>query len=78
MPYSNLGLFTPELCLCGLGLLVLIVDLTAREFALAEYFFRRPGQVLSREQILSNVWGYDFDPSTNIVDSALQGGLKLG
>ncbi len=44
------------------------VDLTAREFALAEYFFRRPGQVLSREQILSNVWGYDFDPLSNVVD----------
>ena len=44
------------------------MDLTAREFALAEYFFRRPGQVLSREQILSNVWGYDFDPLSNVVD----------
>jgi two-component system, OmpR family, response regulator len=44
------------------------IDLSAREFALAELFFRHPGQVLSREQILSNVWGYDFDPSSNIVD----------
>ena len=44
------------------------VDLSAREFALAELFFRHPGQVLSREQILSNVWGYDFDPGSNIVD----------
>ncbi|MDQ3938068.1 MAG: response regulator transcription factor, partial [Chloroflexota bacterium] len=32
-------------------------DLTAREFALAEFFFRHKGQVLSREQILSNIWG---------------------
>ena len=43
-------------------------ELSAREFALAELFFRHPGQVLSREQILSNVWDYDFDPSSNIVD----------
>jgi DNA-binding response OmpR family regulator len=44
------------------------VDLSAREFALAEMFFRHPGQVLSREQLLSNVWGFDFDPGSNIVD----------
>ncbi|WP_055566226.1 MULTISPECIES: response regulator transcription factor [Streptomyces] len=44
------------------------VDLTAREFVLLELFMRHPGQVLSREQILSHVWGYDFDPGSNIVD----------
>ncbi|MGH2679266.1 MAG: response regulator transcription factor [Actinomycetota bacterium] len=44
------------------------MDLTAREFALAETFFRHPGQVLSREQLLSNVWGYDHDPGSNVVD----------
>jgi two-component system copper resistance phosphate regulon response regulator CusR len=44
------------------------VELTAREFALAEMFFRHPGQVLSREQLLSHVWGYDYDPESNIVD----------
>jgi two-component system, OmpR family, copper resistance phosphate regulon response regulator CusR len=44
------------------------VDLSAREFALAELFFRHPGQVLSREQLLSHVWGYDFDPGSNVVD----------
>jgi DNA-binding response OmpR family regulator len=43
-------------------------DLSAREFALAEVFFRHPGQVLSREQLLSHVWGYDFDPGSNVVD----------
>ncbi|QFU93359.1 response regulator transcription factor [Amycolatopsis sp. YIM 10] len=43
-------------------------DLTAREFALLELFLRHPGQVLSREQILSHVWGYDFDPGSNVVD----------
>jgi DNA-binding response OmpR family regulator len=44
------------------------VELSAREFALAEAFFSHPGQVLSREQLLSSVWGYDFDPGSNVVD----------
>lgn len=44
------------------------VDLSAREFALAEEFLRHPGQVLSREQLLSRVWGFNFDPSSNVVD----------
>ena len=43
-------------------------ELSAREFTLAEAFFRSPGQVLSREQLLSAVWGYDYDPGSNIVD----------
>lgn len=44
------------------------LDLSAREFALAEQFVRNPGQVLSREQLLSRVWGLDFDPGSNVVD----------
>ncbi len=44
------------------------VELTAKEFALLETFLRHPGQVLSREQLLSHVWGYDFDPGSNVVD----------
>lgn len=44
------------------------VELSAREFILAETFLRHPGQVLSREQLLSSVWGYDYDPNSNIVD----------
>ncbi|MBA2464413.1 MAG: response regulator transcription factor [Nocardioidaceae bacterium] len=43
------------------------VDLSAREFRLAE-IFRNAGQVLSREQLLDHVWGYDFDPGSNVVD----------
>ncbi|MFP5309562.1 MAG: response regulator transcription factor [Actinomycetes bacterium] len=43
-------------------------DLTTREFALAELFFRHPGQVLTREQILDHVWGFDHDPGSNVVD----------
>ncbi len=44
------------------------VDLSAREFALIEEFLRHPDQVLSREQLLSRVWGLDFDPGSNVVD----------
>lgn len=44
------------------------IDLSSREFALAETFMRNPGQVLSREQLLSNVWGYDFETQSNVVD----------
>ena len=44
------------------------VDLTAREFALFEMFVRHVDQVLSREQLLSHVWGYSFDPTTNLVN----------
>ena len=43
-------------------------DLTSREFALLEFFLRHQGQVLTRSQILNGVWGYDFDPQTNVVD----------
>jgi len=44
------------------------VDLTAREFSMLETFMRHPDQVLSREQLLSMVWGYDFDPGSNVVE----------
>jgi DNA-binding response OmpR family regulator len=44
------------------------VDLTAREFTMLEVLIRHPGQVLSREQLLSHVWGYDYDPGSNVVD----------
>ncbi|HET6627325.1 MAG TPA: response regulator transcription factor [Nocardioidaceae bacterium] len=44
------------------------VDLSAREFRLAEIFMRNADRVLSREQLLSHVWGYDFDPGSNVVD----------
>ena len=44
------------------------VDLTAREFALLETLIRHADNVLSREQLLSHVWGYSFDPTTNLVN----------
>jgi DNA-binding response OmpR family regulator len=44
------------------------VELTAREYAMLEVLMRHPGEVLSREQLLSHVWGYDHDPGSNVVD----------
>lgn len=46
--------------------------LTPREFSLLEYLMRSPGRVLTRTQILEHVWGYDFDPQTNLVDVYIQ------
>lgn len=43
-------------------------DLTSREFALLEFLMRHEGQVLTRSQILGSVWGYGFDPQSNVVD----------
>ena len=48
------------------------VDLTGREFNLIEYLMRSPGRVFTRTQILEHVWGYDFDPSTNVIDVCVQ------
>ena len=44
------------------------VKLTAREFELLAYLMRHPDQVLSREQILNAVWGFDFDPGTKVLE----------
>jgi len=44
------------------------LDLTRREFELLEAFVRHPGIVLSRGQLLEQVWGYDFEVDTNVVD----------
>jgi len=48
------------------------VELTSREFNLMEYLMRAPGRVYTRTQILEHVWGYDFDPQTNMVDVCIQ------
>ncbi|MEJ7876006.1 MAG: response regulator transcription factor [Solirubrobacterales bacterium] len=45
-----------------------VVPLTAREFTMLETFMRHRDQVLSKEQLLSHVWGYDFDPGSNVVE----------
>jgi DNA-binding response OmpR family regulator len=44
------------------------IDLQPREFALLEYLMRNAGRVVSKAMILEHVWGYDFDPLTNVVD----------
>lgn len=44
------------------------IELTAREFSLLELLMRSPNRVFSRTQLLEHVWGYDFDPETNLVD----------
>jgi two-component system OmpR family response regulator len=44
------------------------IELRPREFSLLEYLMRNPAKVLSKTMILSHVWGYNFDPSTNVVD----------
>ena len=45
------------------------IELTPREYALLEYFLRHPGQVLTRTQIIENVWRYDADLTSNAVDT---------
>jgi two-component system, OmpR family, response regulator QseB len=44
------------------------IELSTREFELLRTFIERPNQVLSRELLLSSVWGYDYDPGSNVVD----------
>ncbi len=44
------------------------IQLTPKEFSLLEYMLRNKGRVLSRTQIIENIWGYNFDPSTNVID----------
>jgi two-component system OmpR family response regulator len=44
------------------------IELRPREYALLEYLLRHTGKVLTKTMILSHVWGYNFDPNTNVVD----------
>jgi two-component system, OmpR family, response regulator len=48
------------------------IELSSREFNLLEYLMRSPGRVFTRTQILEHVWGYDFNPNTNVVDVCIQ------
>lgn len=45
-----------------------VLDLTSRELNMLELLMRSPGRIYSRTQLLENIWGYDFDPQTNVVD----------
>jgi DNA-binding response OmpR family regulator len=48
------------------------IELTSREFALLESLMRSPGRVLTRAQICEQVWDYNFDPGTNLVEVYVQ------
>ncbi len=48
------------------------IELTSREFNLLEYLMRSPKRVFTRTQIIEHVWGYDFNPNTNVVDVCIQ------
>jgi two-component system, OmpR family, response regulator NblR len=45
-----------------------VIDLTMKEFDLLKYFMEHPREILSREQILENVWGYDFEGESNVIE----------
>jgi two-component system, OmpR family, response regulator len=49
-----------------------VLELTPREFSLLEHLMRSPGRVLTRVQICEQVWEYDFDPGTNLVEVYIQ------
>lgn len=59
----SLDLLTREVMRCDRR-----IELQPREFALLEYLMRHTGRVLSKSMIMDHVWGYDFDPQTNVVD----------
>ncbi len=63
----TVNLLTRQITVNGQG-----IEVTPREFSLLEYFLRSAGRVLTRAQILEHVWGYDFDPQTNLVDVNIQ------
>jgi len=44
------------------------IELTSREYALIEYFIRNKGKLITRQELAKEIWGYDFDPGTNVVD----------
>jgi DNA-binding response OmpR family regulator len=48
------------------------IELSTREFALLTHLMRSPGRVHTRTQLCEQVWSYHFDPSTNLVDVAIQ------
>ncbi|HVU76026.1 MAG TPA: response regulator transcription factor [Gaiellaceae bacterium] len=50
----------------------LVCDLADREFRLLHHLLRHEGEVVSREQLLAEVWGYDFDPGSNVVEVCIR------
>ena len=50
-----------------------VADLADREFRLLHFLMLHPGEVISRQRLLSEVWGFDFDPRSNVVDVCVRG-----
>ena len=48
-----------------------LIPLTAQDFSLLEFFMMHPGEVVSRAELLTKVWGMDFDPGSNMMDAAM-------
>jgi DNA-binding response OmpR family regulator len=59
----SLNLHTHQVCIGDL-----VIELAAREFTLLEILMKHPDLVITREQLLKEVWGYDYDPGTNVID----------
>jgi two-component system OmpR family response regulator len=47
------------------------IDLATKEFAILEYLMQRPGRIVSKNMIMQQIWEYDFDPQTNVVEAAV-------
>ncbi|HEU5454471.1 MAG TPA: winged helix-turn-helix domain-containing protein, partial [Nocardioides sp.] len=67
----RLGGLTLDLRRCELRVRGRVCELTHREFLLLQCLMRREGGACSRAELLSEVWGYDFDPGTNVVDACV-------
>jgi DNA-binding response OmpR family regulator len=65
LKYCDLALDTIAHTACRSGKQI---ELTAREYALLEYFIRNRGKLISRQELSKEIWGFNFDPGTNVVD----------
>src|SRR4029453_13237990 len=73
------GTLTLELARRQAKLGDVVAELSDREFRLLLHLIRHAGEVVSRERLLSDVWGYQFDPPSTVVDARVRGrGKKLG
>lgn len=68
MSVLNVGTLSANLMTREVARSGLQIEMTPKEFSLLAFLMRAPGRVLTRTQILEQVWGYHFDPGTNLVD----------
>ena len=68
MSVLNVGTLSANLMTREVARSGLQIEMTPKEFSLLAFLIRAPGRVLTRTQILEQVWGYHFDPGTNLVD----------